>query len=156
MAEVVVVTGGTAGIGRATAREFAGAGANVAVLARGREKLDSRIIELREDLAALRQIIRPQRELAAELAQGRTPFFRPKLLPYLRDLNDELVRIEEDVRSGRSLRRPEKHCEAAPRSIASESSSGMGCSSNVSMPVRCPSSAISAASAVRLVEPRRT
>ncbi len=66
-----------------------------AVLERGREKLDARIVELREDLAALRQIIRPQRELAAELAQGRTPFFRPKLLPYLRDLNDELVRIEE-------------------------------------------------------------
>lgn len=66
-----------------------------AVLKHVREKLDARIIELREDLAALRQIIRPQRELASELAQGRTQFFRPKLLPYLRDLNDELLRIEE-------------------------------------------------------------
>lgn len=34
-APVVVVTGGTAGIGRATVREFAGAGYDVAVLARG-------------------------------------------------------------------------------------------------------------------------
>ncbi|BET69536.1 magnesium/cobalt transporter CorA [Opitutales bacterium ASA1] len=68
-----------------------------AVLARGRGRLDARIIELRGDLTSLRQIIRPQRELTAELAQGRTKFFRPKLLPYLRDLNDELVRIEEMV-----------------------------------------------------------
>lgn len=39
--EVVVITGGTAGVGRATARRFASAGAKVAVLARGREGLDA-------------------------------------------------------------------------------------------------------------------
>ncbi len=66
-----------------------------AVLARGRARLDAAIIELREDVAALRAILRPQRELASDLTQGRTAFFRPKLLPYLRDLNDELLRIEE-------------------------------------------------------------
>lgn len=66
-----------------------------AVLAHTKEKLEERIIELRDDVTALRQIIRPQRELAAELAQGRTGFFRPKLLPYLRDLHDELTRMEE-------------------------------------------------------------
>jgi magnesium transporter len=66
-----------------------------AVLGNSEEKLEARIIELRNDLTALRQIIRPQRELAAELAQGKTGFFRPKLVPYLRDLHDELVRIEE-------------------------------------------------------------
>lgn len=66
-----------------------------AVLEHHRSHLATEIIELREDLGALRQIIRPQRELVAELAQGRTPFFRRKLLPYLRDLNDELVGIEE-------------------------------------------------------------
>ena len=38
-AETVVITGGTAGIGRATAREFAGHGCNVAVLARGEDGL---------------------------------------------------------------------------------------------------------------------
>lgn len=66
-----------------------------AVLGHSEEKLEARIIELRTDLTALRQIIRPQRELAAELAQGKTGFFRPKLVPYLRDLQDELARIEE-------------------------------------------------------------
>ncbi|HZU50305.1 MAG TPA: SDR family oxidoreductase, partial [Sphingomicrobium sp.] len=39
--ETVVVTGGTAGIGRATAREFARHGCNVAVLARGKDGLEA-------------------------------------------------------------------------------------------------------------------
>jgi NAD(P)-dependent dehydrogenase (short-subunit alcohol dehydrogenase family) len=39
--ETVVITGGTAGIGRATAREFAGHGCNVAVLTRGKDGLDA-------------------------------------------------------------------------------------------------------------------
>lgn len=68
-----------------------------AVLARTKERLDGRIVELRNDLAALRQIIRPQRELAGELAQGRSAYFRKKLEPYLRDLHDEFLRIEESA-----------------------------------------------------------
>lgn len=39
-ARVAVVTGGTAGVGRAAVREFAGAGYDVAVIARGRAGLD--------------------------------------------------------------------------------------------------------------------
>lgn len=66
-----------------------------AVLDRGQTRLDARILELRNDLSALRQIIRPQRELVGELAQGRSAFFRKKLIPYLRDLHDEFQRIEE-------------------------------------------------------------
>ena len=66
-----------------------------AVLDRTQRRLDSRILELRNDLSALRQIIRPQRELVGELAQGRSAFFRKKLLPYLRDLHDEFQRMEE-------------------------------------------------------------
>lgn len=38
---VVVVTGGTAGVGRATVREFARRGADVAVIARGAERLEA-------------------------------------------------------------------------------------------------------------------
>lgn len=39
--EIVVVTGGSAGIGRATVREFACHGADVAILVRGRERIDA-------------------------------------------------------------------------------------------------------------------
>lgn len=47
--QVVVIAGGTAGIGRATARAFAAAGARVAVLARD----PGRLIRTREELEAL-------------------------------------------------------------------------------------------------------
>ena len=45
---VVVVTGGTAGIGRATVREFASAGYDVAVLARGQAGLDGAVADVEE------------------------------------------------------------------------------------------------------------
>jgi NAD(P)-dependent dehydrogenase (short-subunit alcohol dehydrogenase family) len=45
---VAVVTGGTAGIGRATARELADRGWDVAVLARGQERLEDTVRELRQ------------------------------------------------------------------------------------------------------------
>ena len=43
--EVVVVTGGTAGVGRATVRTFAGKGAKIAVLARDRQRLRETVEE---------------------------------------------------------------------------------------------------------------
>ena len=51
------------------------------------------VLAARKELAALRQILRPQRQIIVELAQGRTGFFRPILLPYLRDLAEDLARI---------------------------------------------------------------
>ncbi len=45
---VAVVTGGTAGIGRAIVRELAGRGWDVAVLARGQERLDDTVAEVHE------------------------------------------------------------------------------------------------------------
>jgi NAD(P)-dependent dehydrogenase (short-subunit alcohol dehydrogenase family) len=47
-AETVVVTGGTAGVGRATVREFAANGANVAILARDKERLETAKNEVEE------------------------------------------------------------------------------------------------------------
>ena len=48
MAEVVVITGASAGIGRATAREFAKHGCKVALLARGRVGLAAAAAEVEE------------------------------------------------------------------------------------------------------------
>ncbi len=45
-ARVAVITGGTAGIGRATVREFAEAGYDVAVLARGQAGLDGAVADI--------------------------------------------------------------------------------------------------------------
>ena len=46
MSRVIVVTGGTAGVGRAVARRFASEGDSVAVLARGREGLAATVAEI--------------------------------------------------------------------------------------------------------------
>lgn len=61
------------------------------------EELFPQVIALRKDLSHLRQIVRPQRELANELAQSRGRFIRAHIAPYLRDLTDELVRIENQA-----------------------------------------------------------
>ncbi|MDQ4041839.1 MAG: SDR family oxidoreductase [Actinomycetota bacterium] len=48
MAEIAVVTGGTAGVGRAVARRLAAEGTDVAILARGWDRLDATADELRD------------------------------------------------------------------------------------------------------------
>ncbi len=45
--KTVVITGGTAGVGRATARAFAAEGSAVGVIARGKDRLDETVAELR-------------------------------------------------------------------------------------------------------------
>ncbi len=59
-----------------------------------------RVLAARKELAAFRQILRPERQIIFELAQGRTGFFRPILLPYLRDLAEDLGRIERLANNG--------------------------------------------------------
>ncbi len=46
MPEVVVISGDTAGVGRAVARRFARQGAKLAILARGRDELRSAAVEV--------------------------------------------------------------------------------------------------------------
>ena len=77
--KTVVVTGATAGIGLVTARRLAEQGANVVVVARNRERIDSTLALLREkgpggqhqafqaDLALVAEVARVGAELAAAL-----------------------------------------------------------------------------------------
>ncbi len=58
------------------------------------QELFPQIVALRKDLATLRQIVRPQRAVAVELAAGKPGFIRPVILPYLRDLAEDFARIE--------------------------------------------------------------
>ena len=51
--QVVVITGASAGIGRATARELLGAGASVVLGARRRERLDELQAEFPDRVAAV-------------------------------------------------------------------------------------------------------
>ncbi len=66
------------------------------------EKADTQINDLlaiRGDVAHLRQIIRPQRDLINRLAHGESKFIRALMLPYYRDLRDNLLRIEQTAAS---------------------------------------------------------
>ncbi|MGC4071311.1 MAG: magnesium transporter CorA family protein [Nibricoccus sp.] len=58
------------------------------------DELFPRVVGLRKQLAHLRQIVRPQREIAVELSSGKHKLIRSVILPYLRDLGEELARIE--------------------------------------------------------------
>lgn len=63
------------------------------------EDLFPRIVSLRKQFSQLRLIVRPQRAVALELAQGKTKYIRNVMLPYLRDLEEELGRIETQAAS---------------------------------------------------------
>ncbi len=57
-------------------------------------ELFPRVVALRKQLSQLRQIVRPQREIAYELSLGKQKLIRSVIVPYLRDLAEELGRIE--------------------------------------------------------------
>jgi magnesium transporter len=59
------------------------------------EKFVSELLHVRGDFSMLRQIIRPQRDVIERLARGDSKFIRATLLPYYRDLRDNLARLEE-------------------------------------------------------------
>jgi magnesium transporter len=63
------------------------------------DELFPKVVALRKQLSGLRQIVRPQREIAAELAQGKHVFIRSAITPYLRDLAEELGRIETQTQA---------------------------------------------------------
>ncbi len=55
------------------------------------------LLQVRGDFSKLRQIIRPQRDVIDRLSRGDSKFIRAKLLPYFRDLRDNLARLDDTV-----------------------------------------------------------
>ena len=53
------------------------------------------LLHVRNDFTRLRTIVRPQRDVIDRLARGDSKLVRAKLLPYFRDLRDNLVRLED-------------------------------------------------------------
>jgi magnesium transporter len=60
-----------------------------------KEDLAKRILKARRRLSGLRQILRPQREVIARLARGESKLIRSAMLPYFRDVQDALTRVDE-------------------------------------------------------------
>jgi magnesium transporter len=53
------------------------------------------MLHVRGDFTRLRTIVRPQRDTIERLARGDSKMIRPKLVPYFRDLRDNLARLED-------------------------------------------------------------
>jgi len=61
------------------------------------KKLVTELLQVRGDFTKLRQIVRPQRDVIERLARGDSKMIRTTLLPYYRDLRDNLARLEETL-----------------------------------------------------------
>ncbi len=62
-------------------------------------KFANEILHVRGDFSRLRSIVRPQRDLIDRMARGDSKLIRPLMLPYYRDLRDNLARLEETAAS---------------------------------------------------------
>lgn len=70
---------------------------HVLAKASGQKTLVNELLHVRNDFTRLRTIVRPQRDVIDRLARGDSKLVRAKLLPYFRDLRDNLVRLEDTV-----------------------------------------------------------
>ena len=61
--------------------------------------LVTELLHVRNDFTRLRTIVRPQRDVIDRLARGDSKLVRAKLLPYFRDLRDNLARLEDTAAS---------------------------------------------------------
>ena len=71
------------------------------VLAHPSKKILNDIVRLKSEVQRLRQIVWPQREVIARLAHGEFKIVRAHMLPYYRDLLDQLVRISTTAENAR-------------------------------------------------------
>lgn len=69
------------------------------VLKEQADNLTEELLDVRYELAELRQIVRPQRDVINRLAHGDNKIVRSAMLPYFRDLRDNLLRQEETLTS---------------------------------------------------------
>jgi magnesium transporter len=69
------------------------------VLTKNDKDLITKLLHVRTDINRLRQIVRPQRDVVNRLAHGDNKHVRTLMLPYFRDLRDELLRIDETAAS---------------------------------------------------------
>ena len=60
-----------------------------------KEDLSKQILQARRHLTGLRQTLRPQREVIARLARGESKLIRAQMLPYFRDVQDAMNRVDE-------------------------------------------------------------
>lgn len=63
------------------------------------EELFPRVVEQRKRLLRLRQLLRPQTEVATELARGDNKLLRSSMLPYYRDLAEAFAQSSRQVDS---------------------------------------------------------
>ena len=63
--------------------------------ATARRSVIGEIVHVRRDFSKMRTIIRPQRDVIDRLARGDSKLIRAVMLPYFRDLRDNLSRIED-------------------------------------------------------------
>ena len=63
------------------------------------ENFVNEILHVRADFSRLRSIVRPQRDLIDRIARGDSKLIRPVMLPYFRDLRDNLARLDETAAS---------------------------------------------------------
>lgn len=61
------------------------------------DELFPKIISLRKQLSQIRRVIEPEREIIADLASGKQALIRSILVPYLRDLAEELERVDHQA-----------------------------------------------------------
>jgi magnesium transporter len=64
------------------------------VLEKSSTSMIPELLHVRGDIAHLREIVRPQRDVINRLAHGDSKMIRSVMLPYFRDLRDNLIRIE--------------------------------------------------------------
>jgi magnesium transporter len=61
------------------------------------------IIRLRRELALLRRIVGPERELVGSLLRRDIPLLEPEMVPYFQDVHDHAIRVAEEIDTLRDL-----------------------------------------------------